>query len=68
MLRNLALPALLFSIMLMYQTSGYHDVATMRELFNKRPIPEFEAWCERMGIMENGRLTAKAGDASIFLK
>ncbi len=55
-------------IMLMYQTSGYHDVATMRELFNKRPIPEFEAWCERMGIMENGRLTAKAGDASIFLK
>lgn len=55
-------------IMLMYQTSGFHDVATMRELFNKRPIPEFEAWCERMGIMENGRLTAKAGDASIFLK
>ena len=55
-------------IMLMYQTSGFHDVATMRELFNKHPIPEFEAWCERMGIMENGRLTAKAGDASIFLK
>ena len=54
--------------MLMYQTSGHHDVATMRELFNKRPIPEFEAWCERMGIMENGRLTPKAGDASIFLK
>ena len=55
-------------IMLMYQSSGYHDVCTMREIFNKRPIPEFEAWCERMGIMENGRLTPKAGDASIFLK
>ena len=54
-------------IMLMYQTSGYHDVATMRDIFDKRPIREFELWCERMGIMENGRLTPKAGDASIFL-
>ncbi|PVZ72638.1 ethanolamine ammonia-lyase subunit EutB [Pelagibaculum spongiae] len=55
-------------IMLMYQTTGYHDVATMRELFGKRPIREFELWCEKMGFMENGRLTKKSGDASIFLK
>ncbi|CAM3598469.1 ethanolamine ammonia-lyase subunit EutB [Parendozoicomonas haliclonae] len=55
-------------IMLMYQTSGFHDVATMRDIFDKRPIREFELWCERMGIMENGRLTPRAGDASIFLK
>ena len=54
-------------IMLMYQSSGYHDVATMRDIFDKRPVREFELWCERMGIMENGRLTPRAGDASIFL-
>ena len=27
---------------------------------------EFEQWLERMGIMENGRLTSRAGDLSIF--
>ena len=27
-----------------------------------------EVWLEKMGIMENGRLTARAGDPTIFLK
>jgi ethanolamine ammonia-lyase large subunit len=35
-------------------------------LLGLRPAPEFEAWLERMGLMENGTLTPKAGDASVF--
>ncbi|EDQ01647.1 ethanolamine ammonia-lyase subunit EutB [Shewanella benthica] len=53
-------------IMLNYQTTAFHDTATARQLLNLRPAPEFEAWMETMGLMENGRLTAKAGDPSIF--
>lgn len=53
-------------IMLNYQTSAFHDTATIRQLLNLRPSPEFEAWLEKMGIMENGRLTSIAGDASLF--
>ncbi len=53
-------------IMLNYQTSAYHDTATLRQLLNRRPAPEFEKWLEKMGLMENGRLTSAAGDASWF--
>ncbi len=53
-------------IMLNYQTSAFHDTATIRQLLNLRPSPEFEVWLEKMGIMENGRLTPRAGDASLF--
>lgn len=53
-------------IMLMYQSSGYHDGAALREISNKRPMREFEKRMEQLGIMENGVLTAKAGDPSIF--
>lgn len=55
-------------VMLNYQTTGFHETATIRELFNLRPIREFELWLEKMGFMENGRLTPLAGDASAFLK
>ncbi len=55
-------------IMLNYQTTGYHDGATIRQLLNKRTIKEFDQWLEKMGFSENGRLTSKAGDASVFLK
>jgi len=55
-------------IMLNYQCGSYHDAATLRQTFGLRPSPEFEPWLEKMGIMENGRLTAKAGDPTIFLK
>jgi len=53
-------------IMLNYQSLGYHEAATLRELLNKKPIPLFECWLEKMGIYENGRLSQGAGDASIF--
>lgn len=54
-------------IMLNYQTTGFHDDASTRAILNKKPVKEFEAWCEKMGIMKDGKLTAQAGDASIFM-
>ena len=53
-------------IMLNYQTTAFHDTATVRQLLNLRPSPEFERWLETMGIMANGRLTQRAGDPSLF--
>ena len=55
-------------VMLNYQTNAYHDAATIREILGLRPIKEFEQWLEKMGIMENGRLTSRAGDPTIFVK
>ncbi len=53
-------------VMLNYQTNAYHDASTIRELLGLRPIREFDLWLESMGIAENGRLTARAGDPTIF--
>ena len=55
-------------IMLNYQTNAYHDVNTVREILGLRPIPEFERWLEKMGILENGRLTGRAGDPTLFVR
>ena len=53
-------------VMLNYQSNSYQDAAAVREILGLRPIREFEIWLEKMGIMENGKLTPIAGDASIF--
>lgn len=53
-------------VMLSYQDTSYHDDASLREMLGLRPLREFEKWLEKMGIMENGRLTDRAGDLSIF--
>ena len=54
--------------MLMYQCTGYHEAAALRESLGLRPNAEFDQWLEKMGISKNGKLTPLAGDASIFLK
>lgn len=54
-------------VMLNYQSTSYHDIASLRELFNFRPIPEFEKWMESIGIYKEGSLTKVAGDPSIFI-
>ncbi len=54
--------------MLMYQCTGFHEAAALREVFDLRPIREFDQWMEKWGLSENGKLTPLAGDASIFLK
>ncbi|MBQ5867255.1 MAG: ethanolamine ammonia-lyase subunit EutB [Oscillospiraceae bacterium] len=54
-------------IMLNYQTTGFRETAALRELTGKTAIPQFQAWLERMGFVENGKLTKKAGDGSCLL-
>ncbi|MDD9271550.1 ethanolamine ammonia-lyase subunit EutB [Paenibacillus sp. GCM10023248] len=53
--------------MLNYQSTSYHDIATLRELMRLRPAPAFEQWLVKMGLMENGRLTPLAGDPTLFM-
>ncbi|WP_042355562.1 ethanolamine ammonia-lyase subunit EutB [Bacillus rubiinfantis] len=54
--------------MLNYQSMSYHDVATLRQTMNKQPSPIFAEWLEKMGILENGKLSKIAGDPTIFSK
>lgn len=53
-------------VMLMYQTTSYHDVAAMRKISGKKPIAEFNQRMEELGILRDGCLTERAGDPSIF--
>lgn len=55
-------------IMLNYQTNAYHDANAIREIAGLHPIDEFEAWLEKNGIYENGKLTRRAGDPTIFIR
>lgn len=55
-------------VMLSYQCASYHDTPSCWYIFGLRPAPEYEAWAESLGLMKDGRLTDKAGDASFFLK
>ncbi len=41
-------------IMLNYQSTSFHDALYVRRALNKKPAPEFEAWLERMGILDSG--------------
>ena len=55
-------------VMLNYQTTGFRETATLRELFGLTAIAPFQRWLEKMGFVENGRLTAKAGDGSALME
>jgi len=55
-------------VMLNYQCTSYHDVATLRQLLGLRPAPEFECWLEEMGLMKDGMLIERAGDPRVFVK
>jgi ethanolamine ammonia-lyase large subunit len=44
-------------IMLGYQSTSFHDSHYLRQVFGLRPAPEFEAWLQRMRILDPaGRL------------
>jgi ethanolamine ammonia-lyase large subunit len=53
-------------VMLNYQSNSYHDAATLRELFDLDPAEPFGEWLREVGITENGRLTERAGDPTVF--
>jgi ethanolamine ammonia-lyase large subunit len=50
-------------VMLNYQSTSYHDAATVRKVFGLRPAPEFLAWLERHGIFCNQELAITANSA-----
>lgn len=54
--------------MLSYQTTAYNDAPALRQALGLRPLPEFEAWLESLGLWKDGMLTDMAGDASFFLQ
>ena len=54
-------------VMLNYQSTGFQDIAALRETLRKEPIAEFAQWLSSWGIWADGRLGPNAGDASIFL-
>jgi ethanolamine ammonia-lyase large subunit len=39
-------------VMLGYQSTSFHDALVMRDLFGKRPAPEFEAWLVQQGLID----------------
>ncbi len=55
-------------IMLMYQSTGFHDLAALREISKKHPIKEFEQWLSKWGFWENGKLGRNAGDFTVLLQ
>jgi len=54
-------------VMLSYQSTSFHDTASLREIFGLRPAPEFEAWLEDRGLMKDGKLTDRAGDPTALM-
>src|SRR3954469_12993332 len=53
-------------VMLNYQSTSFHDDATLRQLFGFRPAPEFEAWLKEIGVWRDGKLTPRAGDPTLL--
>jgi ethanolamine ammonia-lyase large subunit len=39
-------------VMLNYQSTSFHDALAMRDLFGRKPAPEFESWLERQGLLD----------------
>lgn len=40
-------------IMLNYQSTSFHDALYLRQVLKKRPAPEFEAWLQQQGLMND---------------
>jgi ethanolamine ammonia-lyase large subunit len=51
-------------VMLHYQSLSFSDVLTARQVLGLRPAPEFEAWLERMDLLDDdGRVRSLTPDA-----
>jgi ethanolamine ammonia-lyase large subunit len=48
-------------VMLNYQSTSYHDAATVRKIFGLRPAPEFLTWLEERSIFRNEELALVDG-------
>ncbi|MBP0481788.1 ethanolamine ammonia-lyase subunit EutB [Sagittula salina] len=54
-------------VMLNYQSLAFHDIAYMRETMGLRAAPEYEAWLEAVGLVEDGRLLPEGAAARRLL-
>ena len=50
-------------VMLNYQSTSFHDAATVRKIFGLRPAPEFLAWLEERQLFRNQELVPTDGAA-----
>jgi ethanolamine ammonia-lyase large subunit len=48
-------------VMLNYQSTSFHDAATVRKVFGLRPAPEFLAWLEERALYRGGELAPPGG-------
>lgn len=55
-------------VMLNYQSTSYHDAAALWEVFDLGPTAPFAHWLEERGLFEDGRLTDRAGDPTVFTR
>src|SRR5947209_20142951 len=54
-------------VMLNYQSTSFHDAATVRRVLGLRPAPEFARWLERREIFRDGDLGVMDGNARKLL-
>jgi ethanolamine ammonia-lyase large subunit len=40
-------------VMLGYQSTSFHDALAMRDLYGRKPAPEFGAWLAKQGLMDS---------------
>ena len=55
-------------IMLNYQSTSFHDSHYLRQILGLRPAPEFEAWLERMRVMDERNRLANVTDGNRLLE
>ncbi|HEX4066593.1 MAG TPA: ethanolamine ammonia-lyase subunit EutB [Acidobacteriaceae bacterium] len=54
-------------VMLHYQSTSFHDALYARSVLGLRRAPEFEAWLERMGILDaDGRLVGTGAERKLL--
>jgi ethanolamine ammonia-lyase large subunit len=53
-------------IMLNYQSTSFHDIPSVRALVGKRPAPEFDAWLNKVGIMDGELPGERFGDPEVL--
>jgi ethanolamine ammonia-lyase large subunit len=54
-------------IMLGYQSTSFHDALYIRRILGKKPAPEFEAWLEKMQLIDsNGRLISPVDSQALL--
>ena len=54
-------------VMLNYQSTSFHDSHYLRQTLGLRPAPEFEAWLERMGVMNRQHQLLPPGERQLLL-